>query len=180
MSKQSPVTPISAHTNKSRRNTIPIPEVPSEPCLLLCPHVMLLSLAFADDAFAAPALTGPKELAQLRVPAGLHQLPVPIKSSKSEIPLFRRVERNRHGRGVSQHEAATDQWFRDTLRRLSDITGFELPAGPYCFRRGAGEALDSSSTCLSVTGRASANGFQVSSAMPSVTRLCSTTTRACT
>ena len=56
----------------SPRNTIPIPEVVSEPCLLLCPHILLLSLAFLDDAFAAPKLTGPEELAKLRVPAGLH------------------------------------------------------------------------------------------------------------
>ena len=138
-----------------RRNTIPIPEVPSEPCLLLCPHIMLLSLAFADEAFAAPALTGPEELTKLCVPPGLHQLPVPIKSSKGEVSLFRRLERTRHGTDVSQDNAATDQWFRDTLRRLGDITGFELPVGPYCFRRGAGEAFDSSSTSSSVTGIAS-------------------------
>lgn len=141
-----------AVTDISPRNTIPIPEVVSEPCLLLCPHILLLSLAFLDDAFAAPTLTGPKELAKLRVPPGLHQLAVPIKTSKRETPLFRRLERNRYGTVVSQDKPATDQWFRDTLRRLGDITGFELPVGPYCFRRGAGEAFDSSSQYLSAIG----------------------------
>jgi hypothetical protein len=120
---------------------------------------MLHSLAFAHDSSAAPALTGPDELARLRVPPGLHQLPVPIKNSKSEVPLFRRLERACHGTDVLQHEAATDQWFHDTLRCFGDITGFELTVGPYCFLMGAGKALDSSSMSLGVTGVASTNSF---------------------
>ena len=71
------------------RNTFGIPDVPSEPCLLLCPQVMLLSLVFADQAFDAPGLTGPKQLFRLRVPPGLNQQELPIKEEMTGVPLFR-------------------------------------------------------------------------------------------
>lgn len=45
---------------------------------------------------------------------------------------------------VSADLSATDDWLRDKLRTLGDVVGFDLPVGPYCFRRGAGDAFDSS------------------------------------
>ena len=129
----------------SFRNTFPIPDIPSEPCLLLCPQILLLSLVFADEAFAAPGLDGPEQLFQLRVPAGLNQQPLPIKESKFGVPLFRRLEASVHGVRVSPNVAATDSWLRETMAKVGIVTGFELPVKPYCFRRGNGEALDSSS-----------------------------------
>ena len=133
------------HADLGCRNTFSIPEVRSEPCLLLCPHVMLLSLAFADEAFAALDLTGPAELFELRVPPGLKQLEVPIKSSKMEMLLFRSLRASHHGKEVSDSATITDQWLRERTKHLGDVTGFKLPVGPYCFRRGNGEAIDSSS-----------------------------------
>ena len=127
-------------------NTFSIPDVPSEPCLLLCPQVMLLSLVFTDGAFAASGLTGPEQLFRLRVPAGLNQQELPIKDSMIGVPLFRRLENTVHGLQVSPVAAATDNWLRGRMETLGAVTGFELPVGPYCFRRGNGEALDSSST----------------------------------
>ena len=106
---------------------------------------MLLSLAFADEAFAPPDLTGPEELFRLRVLPDSGEQRLPIKDEKAEVPLFRRLESTVHGLRVSQVAAATDNWLRESMAKLGAITGFELPVGPYCFRRGAGEALDSSS-----------------------------------
>ena len=114
---------------------------------------MLLTLLFADQAFAAPGLTGPEELFRLRVPLGLNQQPVPIKDSKCGIPIFRRLEADVYGLQVSSTAAATDNWLRGQLVNLGEVTGFELPVGPYCFRRGNGEALDSSSKSLLHLGR---------------------------
>ena len=133
---------------KAFSNTFGIPEVPSEPCLLLCPHIVLLGLVFADKAFAAPGLTGPDQLFRLRVPAGLNQQELPIKNSMSEVPLFRRLMRSHYGIEVSDTAAATDKWLRERMKHLGEVTGFALPVGPYCFRRGNGEALDSSSAFL--------------------------------
>lgn len=105
---------------------------------------MLLGLLFADDAFAVPDLS-PAELFELRIPPGKRELRIPIKQSKAELPLFRRTERTVHGLRVS-NDAVTENWLRERLRRLGTITNFEMPVKPYCFRRGHGEALDSSSS----------------------------------
>ena len=109
---------------------------------------MLVSLLFGDQAFATPGLTGPEQLFGLRVPPGLNQQPVPIKDSMSGVPVFRRLESTVYGLRVSRTAAATDDWLRGQLASLGEVTGFELPVGPYCFRRGNGEALDSSSESL--------------------------------
>jgi hypothetical protein len=113
---------------------------------------MLLSLAFADGAFAAPELTEPEQLFQLRVPPGLNQLEVPIENSKMEMPLFRSLQRSHHGNEVSDSTTITDKWLRERMKHLGEVTGFSLPVGPYCFRRGNGEALDSSSMYLGGLG----------------------------
>lgn len=107
---------------------------------------MLLSLAFANEALAG--LTSPEQLFQLRVPPALNQQEVLIKNSKMEMPLFRSLKRSHRGNEVSDTATITDKWLRERIKYLGEVTGFELPVGPYCFRRGNGEALDSSSMCF--------------------------------
>lgn len=104
---------------------------------------MLLSLIFADAAF--DGLSNPEELFQLRVPQGLNQLPLPFREEWCSVPVFRRLSTSVYGVRIAPNLAATDNWLRDKLKALGNATGFEVPVGPYCFRRGAGEALDSSS-----------------------------------
>ncbi|KAF2158757.1 hypothetical protein M409DRAFT_30718 [Zasmidium cellare ATCC 36951] len=123
-------------------NTFPIPQVPKEPCLLLCPQISLLGLIFADHAF--DGLESPEQLFQLRVTTGLNEQVLPIKDEWAAIPLFRRLKSSVHGLVMSEDVCATDDWLRDKLKTLSDVVGFDLPTGPYSFRRGAGEAFDSS------------------------------------
>jgi len=124
-------------------NTIPIPQIPTEPCLLLCPPVTLLSLIFADDAF--DGLTSPEQLFQLKVTPGLNELQLPINEKWGSTPVFRRLASSVNGVVVSADVPATDDWLRDKLKMLGEVVGFDLPVGPYCFRRGAGEAFDGSS-----------------------------------
>lgn len=116
-----------------------------EPCLLLCPQITVLSLAFSDQAFAAEELSEPGHLFRLRIHVGLNQLELPWKTSILDTPLFRHVEPCSRGHRVSHERCATDNWVRKQMKALGEVTGFELPVGPYCFRRGNGEALDSSS-----------------------------------
>jgi hypothetical protein len=125
------------------RNTFPVPDIPQEACLLLCPQTMLLGLLFADKAFAVPDFT-PAELFQLRIPHGKRELVIPIDESKADLPLFRGVERTVHGVRMSS-KAVTENWLRERLRPLGEITSFDWIVKPYSFRRGHGEALDSSS-----------------------------------
>jgi len=127
-----------------RRNTFGIPEVPREPCLLLCPQTILLGLAFADKAFQPDSLTSPEALNALTVPNASNQLLLPWKLQKLSTPLFSGSRRAKLGR-LDEVAAWTDDMLRSQLRKLGQVTGIELPVGPYCFRRGAGEALDNSS-----------------------------------
>lgn len=104
---------------------------------------MLLSLMFADQAF--DGLTEPEQLFRLKVTPGLHEQRLPIKEEWQRTPIFRRLKHEAHGVVVSPDLAATASWLRDKLNALGKATGFYFPVGPYCFRRGAGEAFDSSS-----------------------------------
>ena len=126
-------------------NEFGIPDVPNEPCLLLCPHITLLALIFADHAFAAPELTSAEQLFRLRIPAGQKQLSLPLKEEMKAVPLFRRCKSTVRGVRISDEEALADSTLRPQMITLGSITGMELPTGPYTFRRGNGEALDNSS-----------------------------------
>ncbi len=131
--------------NGGGRNEFGIPDVPNEPCLLLCPHITILALIFADYAFAAPELTTAEQLFRLRIPAGQKQLELPLKEEIQATPLFRRCKSTINGVRISEEEALADSTLRPQMITLGSITGMELPTGPYTFRRGNGEALDNSS-----------------------------------
>ncbi|KAL8626100.1 hypothetical protein Q9189_008220 [Teloschistes chrysophthalmus] len=126
-------------------NEFGIPDVPNEPCLLLCPHITMLALLFADQAFAAPSLTSPEQLFRLRIAPGQKQLPVPLKEEMAERPLFRRCKNTVESVQISEEQALADTTLRPQMTNLGSITGMELPTGPYTFRRGNGQALDNSS-----------------------------------
>ncbi|KAK0858530.1 hypothetical protein LTR87_017760 [Friedmanniomyces endolithicus] len=127
-------------------NTFPVPDIPWEPRLLLCPQTMLLSLLFADDAFAVPGLKL-ADLLNLRIPPSKRELLIPIKLSKAELPLFQRTEHTTNSVKMLC-KAVTENWLCERLQLLGQITGFDLPVKPYCFRWGHSEALDSSSVYI--------------------------------
>ena len=127
------------------RNEFGIPDIPNEPCLLLCPHITMLALLFADQAFSAPSLTLPEHLFRLRIAPGQKQLSVPLKEEMAERPLFRRCKNTVTNVQISEEEALADSTLRPQMTNIGSITGMELPTGPYTFRRGNGQALDNSS-----------------------------------
>jgi len=93
-----------AAANRRGRNEFGIPDVQNEPCLLLCPHITMLALLFADQAFAASSLNSPEQLFCLRIAPGQKQLPVPLKEGMAERSLFRRCSNTVEGtdfRGAS-------------------------------------------------------------------------------
>ena len=59
-----------AVANQRGRKEFGIPNVPNEPYLLLCPHVIILALLFTDQAFAASSLTLAEQLFCLRITPG--------------------------------------------------------------------------------------------------------------
>ncbi|KAL9580150.1 MAG: hypothetical protein Q9212_004664 [Teloschistes hypoglaucus] len=80
-----PASDCVAVANGRGRNEFGIPDVPNEPCLLLCPHITMLALLFADQAFAAPSLTSPEQLFRLRIAPGQKQLPVRLQAQQNII-----------------------------------------------------------------------------------------------
>ncbi|KAJ9644078.1 hypothetical protein H2199_003946 [Coniosporium tulheliwenetii] len=132
------------YLGEKQANTFTVPDIPSEPCILLCAQTTFLALAFLDQAFAAPDLTSPEQLYSLNVLPGQNQQPLPWREEMEDVPLFRKSERTAHGIELSS-DTLPYSTLRPRMRALGEVTGIELPVGAYCFRRGNGEALDNSS-----------------------------------
>src|SRR6516162_9325820 len=81
-------SPARSLTNKEARNTFPLPEIIYDPSLILSPHVALLGLILANDAFLAPNLTSAKKISKLDIRPGYEQLPLHLKPSMANIPVF--------------------------------------------------------------------------------------------
>ena len=129
----------------ARRNTFGIPDVPSEPCLLLCPQTTFLGLAFRDRAFAAPAITSPDQLFRLKIEEGTRQLEIPWKNFMLDFHLFAQSCPTARGVEISGEKPISAGTLRQRMLDLGVVTGMELPTGAYTFRRGNAEALDCSS-----------------------------------
>lgn len=133
-----------AVVNGRGKNEFGIPDVPNEPCLLLCPHITMFALLFADRVFAPPSLTSPEQLFRLRVAPGQKQLPVPLKEEMAERPLVRRCKNAVENIQISEEQALAPSTLRSQMTNFGSITGMELPTVPYTFRRGNGQAFDNS------------------------------------
>ena len=127
------------------RNEFRISDVPDEPCLLLCPHVNLLTLIFTNQAFAAPELTSSEQLFRLRILSGQKQLLVPLKEVMQHISLFCWFKPTVNEVWIFNDKALPDSTLCSWMITLESVTGIELLTGPYTFQCGSGEALDNSS-----------------------------------
>jgi len=70
------------------RNTFLIPKIIFNLSLILSLHVFLLSLIFANKAFAALNLITIEQLSKLDIQPGYKQLPLLLKLSIANIPVF--------------------------------------------------------------------------------------------
>ena len=100
-------------------NEFPVPDIPNEPCLLLCPHMTFLALAFLYDAFAVPDLT-PESLYNLKVPTGQGQLPLPWKDEMEDVYIFLKSVRTAVGAELSNEHLPYNS-LRDRLLRLTSL-----------------------------------------------------------
>jgi hypothetical protein len=131
------------------RNTFPVPEIIYDPSLVFSPHVMLLGIIFADEAFAAPSLTSPEALSMLEIPPGQNQLPLPFKPEKYDVPIFRKAIRTPLGWTIAEKEALTYAVLYAALVILGQLTAFLHILRPYALRYGAGKAFnENGKSCL--------------------------------
>ncbi|KAH9204098.1 hypothetical protein DL95DRAFT_471796 [Leptodontidium sp. 2 PMI_412] len=83
------------------KNTFVLPEIIFDPSLILSPHVALLDLIFADNAFLAPSLTSAERISELDISPGYEQLPLHLKPKMANIPVFRKSIRTPYGWEIS-------------------------------------------------------------------------------
>ncbi|EKD17824.1 C2H2 finger domain-containing protein [Drepanopeziza brunnea f. sp. 'multigermtubi' MB_m1] len=87
---------VSRHKRSLRRpahieakDTLILPEIIFNPSLTFRPHVALLSLIFADNAFLAPGLMSAERIRELEIPLGCEQLPLRLKPEIATRPTHR-------------------------------------------------------------------------------------------
>jgi hypothetical protein len=80
--------PLRSATNKEARNTFPLLKIIYDPSLILSLHVTLLGLILTNDAFLAPNLTSAKKISELDIQPSYKQLPLHLKLSMANIPVF--------------------------------------------------------------------------------------------
>jgi hypothetical protein len=126
------------------RNTFPLPEIIFDPSLILSPHVALLGLVFADNAFLAPSLTSAARISELDIPLGYEQLPLHLKPEMADILVFRKSVRTPYGWEISPDQPLPYTTLLKWMKRLGVLTGFPQITRPYCLRYGAGNAFNQS------------------------------------
>jgi hypothetical protein len=131
-------------TNKEARNTFPLPEIIYDPSLILSPHVALLGLILADDAFLAPNLTSAEKISELDIRPGYEQLPLHLKPSMANTPVFRKSIKTLYGWEISLDQQLPYSTLLPWMKNLGVLTGFPQITRPYCLRYGAGNAFNQS------------------------------------
>jgi len=134
-----------AIANERDKNEFGISNVLNESCLLLCPHITMLALLFANRAFATSSLTSSKHLFRLRIALEQKQLSIPLKEELAKRPLFRRCKSTVKGVQISNEKILANTTLRPQMNHLESIIDMKLPTDSYIFRRGNGQALDNSS-----------------------------------
>lgn len=135
---------IEGSIDKETSNTFPVPEIIYDPSLVLSPHVFLLGLILADGAFAAPNLTSAEQLSKLDIRPGTNQLPLPLKRSMDDIPIFRKSITTTYGTEISPDEPLPYATLLPLVKKLGILTGFLHIHRPYGLWYGAGNAFNQS------------------------------------
>jgi hypothetical protein len=126
------------------RNTFLLPEVIFNPSLVLSPHVALLGLIFADNAFLAPSLISAERISELDIPPSYEQLPLHLKPEMAKTHVFRKSIRTPYGWEISPDQPLPYTTLLKWMKRLGVLTGFTQITRPYCLRYGAGNAFNQS------------------------------------
>ncbi|OJD10589.1 hypothetical protein ACJ73_09749 [Blastomyces percursus] len=119
----------------SGSDTFTLPEIISDPSLILSPHVFLLGMLFHFQAFKSPSLTSPERLYDLGVLEGLNQQKPPLRDDLRDKFLF--CEAVREGETVKLLQGVSYR-----MRKGGELTGLEETANPYGLRNGNANALN--------------------------------------
>lgn len=134
--------------HRETRNTFPLPEIIFDPSLVLSPHVTLLGLLLADEAFLAPNLTSAEKIGGLDIRPGYKQLPLHLKPEMANIPIFRKSVNTLYGWEISPDQQLPYSTLLPWMKKLGVLTGFPQITRPYGLRYGAGNAFNQSGSSL--------------------------------
>ncbi|KXX77138.1 hypothetical protein MMYC01_207556 [Madurella mycetomatis] len=145
--------------------TVTLPEVLFDDSLMLSPHVFLEGVLFRHRAFEAPSLTCPDAVSRLDIHPGEWELPLPLKASMDDVYIFRRAVKTLVGYEMSPTEPISPATIAGWVRRVGELTGFEVPTIPYNLRYNAANVFDRSSNVSDATrnlmlDHANSNPFQ--------------------
>lgn len=104
--------------------------------------VLIITLAFLDDAFRAESIKSVEDLFKKRVQAPRHSLHIKWKESWLNKPIIRQAVPTTNGIQTSDDKPLTYNTYLKYLQRLSKLVGFPQLLTPYCLRRGSGESVE--------------------------------------
>jgi hypothetical protein len=135
-------------TNKEARNTFPLPKIIYDPSLILNPHVTLLGLILADNVFLAQNLTSAEKISKLDIWPGYEQLPLYLKLSMANIPVFYKSIKTLSGWEILPDKQLPYLMFLSWMKKLGMLTGFPQIMHPYCLRYNVGNIFNQSGLYL--------------------------------
>ncbi|KAK3318207.1 C2H2 finger domain protein [Apodospora peruviana] len=145
--------------------TVTLPEVMFDDSLMLSPHVFLEGILFRHLAFDAPSLTCPDAVSKLGIHPGEWELCLPLKASVDDVYIFRRAVKTLIGYEMSPTDPNSPATIAGWVRRVGELTVFEVPTIPYNLRYNAANVFDRSGNVNDATrnlmlDHANSNPFQ--------------------
>ena len=110
---------------------------------MLSPHIFLLGLLFAHQAFDVPEFSSPDMIDRLEIWPGEQELPLPIKESMRNVPVFRRAVKTWTGWEMSPDQALSYGTMTGWIKRIGVLTGFFMVIA-YNLRYNAANEFDQS------------------------------------
>lgn len=104
--------------------------------LVFCPILLLLALAFSDNAFES--IRSPQDLYKLEIPSERNCLEIRWKPEIQKTPIVRSIIRNT----VAEAQPLTYHSLHSYLGQLGRSVGFSMPVTAYCLRRALMNLVD--------------------------------------
>ncbi|KAK6523979.1 hypothetical protein TWF694_005648 [Orbilia ellipsospora] len=102
----------------------------------------VIALALEDGAFKSPRIQSAQDLYRWTIALNSDSLYFRFKKDTLETPVFRKSNTKPAGVETSRTDPVTTRMIIDQCHDLGKGAGVINTLKPYCFRRGAGEAMD--------------------------------------
>lgn len=90
-------------------------------------------------------------MSRLAIHPGEWELPLPLKASTDDVYVFPQAVKTLVGYEISPNEHISPATIAGWIRRVGELTGFEVPTIPYNLRCNAANVFDRSSVFLAAS-----------------------------